>query len=324
VLPFEGFPQNRLGLSQWLFHPDNPLTARVAVNRYWYMFFGRGIVGTLEDFGNQGDLPTHPELLDWLALEFQNSGWDVKALVRLIVTSATYRQSSVAPKELREKDPDNLLLARGPSYRLPAEMIRDNALAASGLLVKKVGGPSVKTYQPEGLWSKTHFSRLLVNYEHDEGEKLYRRSMYTFIRRTAPPPSMTVLDASDRNMCIVRRQRTSTPLQALLLLNEPQMVEAARLIAERVYKEGGESSDEKLNFTFRLLTSRNLLGEELPLMRELYEQELQKYQEDETGAKELLAVGEYPRDQNLPLTQVAALTAVTNIMMNYDEVYTKR
>jgi len=324
VLPFEGFPQNRLGLTRWLFHPDNPLTARVAVNRYWHMFLGRGIVGSLEDFGNQGDLPTNPELLDWLALEFQHSGWDVKALVRLIVTSATYRQSSVAPQELREKDPDNILLARGPSYRLPAEMIRDNALAASGLLVKKVGGPSVKTYQPEGLWSKTHFSRLLVNYEHDEGDKLYRRSMYTFIRRTAPPPSMTVMDASDRNMCIIRRQRTSTPLQALLMLNEPQMVEAARLIAERVYREGGKSSDAQLNLAFRLLTSRDLREEELPLMRDLYEQELEKYRVDEAGARELMQVGEYPRDKELPLTQVAALTAVTNIMMNYDEVYTKR
>lgn len=325
VLPFsEELPPNRLGLSQWLLSAENPLTARVAVNRYWHMFFGRGIVGTLEDFGNQGDLPTHPELLDWLAVEFRESGWNVKALLRLIVTSSTYRQSSVAGQELRQKDSDNKLLARGPSHRLPAEMIRDNALAASGLLANKLGGPSVKTYQPEGLWSKTHFSRLLVNYEPDQGEKLYRRSMYTFIRRTAPPPSMTVLDASDRSMCIVRRQTTSTPMQALLLLNEPQMIEAARLIAERVIREGGESIDAQLNLAFRLLSSRKLRKDELPLMRELYEQELQKYQKDIAGAEELLKVGDYPRDTSLPLSRVAALTAVTNIMMNYDEVYTKR
>ncbi|MDF9800278.1 hypothetical protein OKW21_005541 [Catalinimonas alkaloidigena] len=324
ALPFEGFPPNRLGLAQWMLHPDNPLTARVAVNRYWHMFFGRGIVASLEDFGNQGDLPTHPQLLDWLALEFVNADWDVKALLRLIATSATYRQTSVASKELRERDPDNLLLARGPSHRLPAEMIRDNALAASGLLVDKIGGPSVKTYQPEGLWSKTHFSRLLVDYEPDQEDKLYRRSMYTFIRRTAPPPSMMVMDASDRNMCIVRRQRTSTPLQALLLLNEPQMIEAARLVAERVIREGGESSDAQLNLAFRLLSSRDLKQEELSLMRELYRQELLKYQEDKAGAEELLQVGDYRRDTSLPTAEVAALTAVTNIMMNYDEIYTKR
>ncbi|MEK6476238.1 DUF1553 domain-containing protein [Catalinimonas sp. 4WD22] len=325
VLPFsEEFPPNRLGLSQWLLSAENPLTARVAVNRYWHMFFGRGIVGTLEDFGNQGDLPTHPELLDWLAVAFRESGWNVKALLRLIVTSSTYRQSSVAGQELRQKDPDNKLLARGPSHRLPAEMIRDNAMAASGLLVNKLGGPSVKTYQPEGLWSKTHFSRLLVNYEPDQGEKLYRRSMYTFIRRTAPPPSMTVLDASDRSTCIIRRQTTSTPLQALLLMNEPQMIEAARLIAERVIREGGESIDAQLNLAFRLLSSRKLRNDELPLMRELYEQEYRKYQHDQKGASALLEVGDYPRDTSLPLSRVAALTTVTNIMMNYDEVYTKR
>lgn len=320
----EEFPSNRLGLAQWLLSPENPLTARVIVNRYWHLFFGRGIVSTLEDFGNQGDLPTHPELLDWLAVEFIASGWDVKALLRLIVTSATYRQSSQASKELREKDPKNELLARGPRHRLPAEMIRDNALAASGLLVDKIGGPSVKTYQPEGLWSKTHFSRLLVHYEPDQGEKLYRRSMYTFIRRTAPPPTMTVLDASDRSMCMVRRQTTSTPLQALLLLNEPQMIEASRLLAERVLKEGGESIEDQLNYAFRLLTSRKLDAQELPLMRALYQEEYEKYLTDQAGAKELLQVGDYPRDASLALPQVAALTVVANLMMNYDEVYTKR
>ncbi len=325
VLPFsEELPPNRLGLSRWMLNEENPLTARVTVNRYWHLLFGRGIVGTLEDFGNQGDLPTHPELLDWLAVEFMESGWDLKALMRLMVTSATYRQSSVAGKELQEKDPNNELLARGPRHRLPAEMIRDNALVASGLMVDKIGGPSVKTYQPEGLWSKTHFSRLLVNYEADKGEKLYRRSLYTFIRRTAPPPTMTIMDAPDRSMCIVRRQATSTPLQSLLLLNEPQMIEASRLLAERVLKEGGEKTEEQLNYAFRLLSSRELNEGEMPLMLELYRDEYDKYQSDKAGAKELLEVGDYPRDTSLELPKVAALTVVANIMMNYDEVYTKR
>ena len=325
VLPFsEELPPNRLGLAQWLVSPDNPLTSRVIVNRYWHQFFGRGIVSTLEDFGNQGGLPTHPELLDWLAVEFVESGWDVKAILRLIATSATYRQSSVASPELMKQDPANELLARGPRHRLSAEMIRDNALAASGLLVDKIGGPSVKTYQPEGLWSKTHFSRLLVDYEPDEGDKLYRRSLYTFIRRTAPPPTMTVFDAPDRGLCIVRRPTTSTPMQALLLLNEPQLVEASRLIAERVIKEGGERPEDQINSAFRLLSSRNLSDRELPLMKTLYEEEYEKYTEDQAGAQELLQVGDYPRDTSLELPQVAALTVVTNVMMNFDEVYTKR
>jgi len=325
ILPFqENLPQNRLGLTRWLLNPENPLTARVIVNRFWFMFFGRGLVATLEDFGNQGDLPTHPELLDWLAMEFVASGWNVKMLVRLIASSATYRQSSRANKELMEKDPENTLLARGPRYKLPAEMIRDNALVASGLLVDKIGGPSVKTYQPEGLWGKTHFSRLLVEYQPDSGDKLYRRSLYTFIRRTAPPPTMTTLDASDRSMCIVRRQVTDTPLQSLLLLNETQMIECARLIAERAIKKGGETTEEQLDYAFRLLTSRQLNSKELPILQELYQEEYKKYSKNPAGAKELLSVGEYPRDTNLELLQVAALTVVCNVMMNYDEVYTKR
>ncbi len=325
VLPFsEELPPNRSGLARWLVSPDNPLTSRVIVNRYWHQFFGQGIVSTLEDFGNQGALPTHPKLLDWLAVEFVESGWDVKAMLRLIATSATYRQSSAAHPELMKRDPENELLARGPRHRLSAEMIRDNALAASGVLVDKIGGPSVKTYQPEGLWSKTHFSRLLVNYEPDEGDKLYRRSMYTFIRRTAPPPTMTVFNAPDRGLCIVRRPTTSTPMQALLLLNEPQLVEASRLIAERVMKEGGEHPKDQINYAFRLLSSRNLTDQELPLMTTLYEQEYEKYQEDKAGAKKLLQVGDHPRDASLELPQLAALTVVTNVMMNFDEVYTKR
>ena len=315
---------NRLGLARWLFSPKNPLTARVVVNRYWHMLFGRGLVHTLEDFGSQGALPSHPELLDFLALSFQSSGWDVKSLLRLIVTSATYRQSSQASPSLREIDPDNELLARGPSHRLSAEMVRDNALLASGVLSEKIGGPSVKTYQPEGLWGKTHFSRLLNAYEPDTGQNLYRRSLYTFIRRTAPPPSMTVFDASDRAMCIVRRQATSTPLQALLLLNEPQLLEAARLLAERVLRDHSADLDASIRTAFHLLTSQELSHEQLELSRELFKQEYEKYREDLPGAAELLRIGASPRNPSLELPEVAAMTVLVNMMMNYDAVYTKR
>ena len=227
ILPLDPkLPRNRLGLAQWLVSPENPLTSRVLVNRAWQQFFGRGLVVTAENLGVQGALPSHPELLDWLAKHFMDSGWDMKALQKLIVTSATYRQSSQVSSELLARDPDNKLLARGPKTRLTAEMLRDQALAASGLLVQKIGGPSVKPYQPEGVWEETAGSK----YEPDKGENLYRRSLYTFWKRTAPHPMMTTFDASERNNCTVRRQATSTPLQALVLLNDPQFVEAARQI----------------------------------------------------------------------------------------------
>lgn len=325
VLDFpDTLARNRLGLARWLLSPEHPLTARVLVNRYWHLFFGRGIVHTLEDFGNQGALPTHPELLDWLALSFQESNWDLKSLVKTIVTSATYRQSSQVDPAIRLRDPQNEWMTRGPSYRLPAEMIRDNALAASGLLAPKLGGPSVKTYQPSDLWSKTHFSRLLVNYKPDEGENLYRRTLYTFIRRTAPPPTMTVMDAPDRTYCVVRRQKTSTPLQSLLLMNEPQMIEAARLLGERMLKQGGASLEQQLDFGFRWLTSRHLHPEERELMKSLYAEEHERFQRDPDAAEVLLQVGDYPRDQALDSSELAAFAVVANIMMNYDEVYTKR
>ena len=325
ILPFASDrPPNRLGLAHWLTSAENPLTARVIVNRYWHLLFGRGIVHTPGDFGNQGSLPSHPELLDWLALEFMDSGWDLKALFRLVVTSATYRQSSDVNQALLERDPNNELLARGPRHRLLAEMIRDNALMASGLLVDEIGGPSVKTYQPEGLWSNTHFSRLLSKYSPDQGDDLYRRSLYTFIRRTAPPPTMTVLDAPDRSMCTVERQNTSTPLQALLLLNEPQLLEAARLIAERCIKEAGPHVADRLNYAFRLLTSRELLEEERPVMATLYREEYERYRKDEVAARQLLQVGAFPRDTTLELPEVAAMTVAVNVIMNFDETYTKK
>jgi hypothetical protein len=326
VLVFpEDLPQNRLGLAQWLVSKENPLTARVTVNRYWQMCFGKGIVKTTQDFGNQGELPSHPELLDWLAIEFMNSGWDVKALMKLIVMSATYRQSSVGSEELLKADPENVWLARGPNHRLPAEMIRNNALAASGLLVKKVGGPSVKPYQPEGLWiEKGTFSHFLLRYVPDKGDGLYRRSLYTFWKRTSPPPSMMAFDTPERDICVVRRQTTSTPMQALVLMNDPQFVEASRILAERMMMHGGETLQDKMNFGFRLLTARSLEEEEAEIFIKLFQEEYKQYQQDQESAQALLKVGDYPRNQRLDVAETAAFSVVASMMMNHDEAYTKR
>ncbi|MEZ4829504.1 MAG: DUF1553 domain-containing protein [Bacteroidia bacterium] len=324
-----GFPAtflpNRLGLAQWLTDPSHPLTARVTVNRYWQMYFGQGIVATPEDFGSQGALPTHPELLDWLATTFVESGWDVKALQKLIVMSAAYRQSSASRPDLAERDPYNHLLARGPKFRLSAEAIRDEALAASGLLVQKSGGPSVKPYQPEGLWiEKSNFSYILLDYIQDKGDDLYRRSMYTFIRRTSPPPTMIAFDASDRNNCLVHRQNTNTPMQALILMNDPQFVEAARFLGERMLREGGEDNDSRFVFGFRLATGRKPSAEEVAVFRRLYEGEWKKYKENPADARLLLSTGDKPRDESLPLAESAAMAVVGSMMLNHDEFYTKR
>ena len=321
----ENLPPNRLGLAEWILSPDNPLTARVTVNRYWQLYFGQGIVNTPQDFGNQGALPTHPALLDWLALTFVDSGWDVKALQRLIVTSATYRQSSKASPERLAQDPSNALLARGPRHRLSAEMIRDNALAASGLLVNKVGGPSVKPYQPPGLWiEKGNFSAALLRYEPDTGDDLYRRSLYTFIRRTSPPPSMTVFDAPDRTTCMVQRQNTNTPLQALVLMNDPQYVEAARMLAERMQREGGADLEAQIAYGFRLTTGRHPTSAEVDLLARFYEAEHTNFTTTPARADSLLAVGEYPRDPTLSKTETAALAMLAGLLINHDEAYTKR
>ena len=324
VLAFpDDVPRNRLGLARWLTDPRNPLPGRVTVNRYWQLYFGTGLVATPDDFGNQGALPSHPDLLDWLATTFVASGWDVKALQKLIVTSATYRQSSLAGPALLERDPDNVLLARGPSYRLPAEMLRDNALAVSGLLVRDFGGPPVKPYQPAGLW-KELATRNATEYVQDHGDKLYRRSMYTIWKRTTPPPAMMNFDTPERNFCTVRRQSTSTPLQALVLLNDPQFVEAARMLAERMLLEGGTTLEERLTFAFRLLTSRRPFEKELTLLDELYRQELATFKADRPSAAALLSVGEHPRDERLDPAEVAALTVVANTLMNFDEAVIKR
>ena len=271
----DDYEKNRLGLSEWLMDPQNPLTARVAVNRYWQQYFGKGIVQTPGDFGYQGALPTHPALLDWLAVEFVESGWDIKALQKLIVTSSTYRQSSRTRADLEEIDPENHLFARGPRIRLTAEMIRDNALAASGLLVRTVGGPSVKPYQPPGLWiEKGTFSAKLLTYEADKGDGLYRRSLYTFVKRTSPPPSMIAFDATDRSVCIIERQATSTPLQSLILMNDPQYVEASRVLAERMQKEGGDQLADQITLGFRLLTGRFPVEKEIELFEAMYNEEV--------------------------------------------------
>ena len=324
VLPFsDDLPRNRMGLAQWLTDPGNPLFARVTVNRYWQLYFGNGLVSTPDDFGSQGALPTHPELLDWLAVAFVDMDWDVKALQKLIVTSAAYRQRSVAGPDLLERDPDNTLLARGPNYRMPAEMIRDHALAASGLLVDEIGGPPVRPYQPAGLW-KELATRNATEYKEDEGDNLYRRSMYTIWKRTTPPPSMMNFDASERNICTVRRQSTSTPLQALVLLNDPQYVEASRLLAERLLREEQGGVHAQIAMGYRLLTSRLPDAEEVDLLAGLYEEELQAFASDRRSALDLLAVGEQPRDERLDPAQLAALTVVANTMMNFDEAVIKR
>lgn len=327
VLPkfSEDYPKNRLGLSKWLFSKENPLTARVTVNRYWQMLFGKGLVNTPQDFGVQGALPTHPELIDWLAVEFIESGWDVKALLKTMVMSHTYRQSSQVTEEMREKDPNNRYLARSNSYRLPAEMIRDNALAASGLLVQHVGGASVKPYQPGKLWiEKNSFSHMLLNYKESEGDSLYRRGLYTFIRRTSPHPAMTAFDAPSREVCTVQRENTNTPLQALVLMNDTQFVEASKVLAARMQKEGGKSLDEQITYGFRLAVSRFPKEEEKTIFKEIFKEQRNRFKESPKEASELLSVGKKQLDNDLDPTKTAALTMVANTMLNHDEAYMKR
>ncbi|MEL6250692.1 MAG: DUF1553 domain-containing protein [Bacteroidota bacterium] len=323
VLPYiEEFPQNRLGLTQWLFHPDNPLTARVIVNRVWEMHFGKGLVKTQEDFGNQGALPSHPELLDYLALWFQENGWDLKALHAFILSSETYQLSSEIEKEALEQDPENTYLARGARLRLSAEMIRDNALAVSGLLVKKLGGPSVYPYQPEGLWDEISNKHWRYPYLQKPGEGLYRRSLYTIWKRTAPPPSMLIFDANDRSNCTVQRKQTSTPLQALALLNDPQYLEAARVIAEKLMQEE-ELLNERIQAGFRLLTGRQASDNEMLLLKELYQKERKYFEQNMEAAAAYLSVGEYKSESEMDKISCAALAVVIHGIMNTEEAYTR-
>jgi hypothetical protein len=311
---------SRLDLARWLVQPDHPLTARVTVNRYWQMLFGIGLVKTTEDFGTQGEWPSHPELLDWLASDFAASGWDVKRLLRLIVTSATYRQSSRLTPELLQKDPDNRLLARGPRVRLPAETVRDQALAASGLLVERLGGPSVKPYQPAGLWKELTGTE---EYVPDQGDKLYRRSLYTFWKRTVAPPQMLTFDAAGREMCVVRETRTNTPLQALNLMNDVTFVEAARVLAQRVLREAGPTDEDRIVLAFRYATGRRPRAEELQILRANLQHHRLRYKRDPQAAAKLVAAGQYPRDPCLEVGELAAHTAVASLILNLDEVITK-
>ncbi len=320
----EGVPNNRLGLAQWLVSPSHPLTARVTVNRFWQQLFGRGIVKTAEDFGSQGEFPTHPELLDFLALDFQEHGWDVKRLMKQMMLSATYRQSSKVSPELAERDPDNTLLARGPRFRMDAELVRDNALAVAGLLSPKVGGKSVKPYQPEGIWEAIAFQGSNTNsYKRDDGEALYRRSMYTFWKRTSPPPSLMAFDAPSRENCVARRARTNTPLQALVLMNDEQYVEAARQLAKRMLTEGGSQPAERLRYGFRLTTARDPNEREQAVLAAQLATHLEHFQADLEAAKKLLAIGATPRDESLDPAEHASYTLLGNLLLNLDETMTK-
>ncbi len=314
-------PRDRLGLAHWLVSPQHPLTARVAVNRFWQQVFGTGIVETAEDFGNQGATPSHPLLLDWLAVEFQQSGWDVKALMRLIVTSAAYRQDATIQPELVDQDPQNRFLARGPRFRLEAEMLRDQALAVSGLLETKLGGPSVKPPQPAGLWKAVGFSssntvEFIPGVAADE---IYRRSLYTFYKRTAPPPQMTTFDAPSRESSCVRRERTNTPLQALALLNGPQYVEAARALARRVAAAGLDSDGQRAAYMYRLCTARSADPETAAELQGLYNDQLSHYRSNPDDAQALVDAAEQGAETN----RLAAWTVVANVVLNLDEVVTK-
>ena len=312
---------DRLGFARWLVDPANPLTARVAVNRYWQMLFGTGLVKTVEDLGSQGESPSHPELLDWLASEFVSNGWNVKGILKTLVTSATYRQSSRVTPELLQQDPENRLLARGPRVRLSPEMIRDQALAASGLLVEKIGGPSVKPYQPPGLWRELSGAE---DYQTDTGENLYRRSLYTFWKRAAPPPSMMNFDSAGREACTVRETRTNTPLQALNLMNDAAFVEAARVLAQRVMIEVPATPEKRLALAFQLATGRPPKPREQKVLLAGFEQHLKEYEQNPKAALNLMISSrEFPIDEKLDICELAAYTAQASLILNLDEVITK-
>ncbi len=342
------FPNNRLGLAQWLVSPEHPLTARVTVNRFWQMFFGVGLVKTSEDFGSQGELPSHPELLDWLAAEFRggegergrkgeranpqsairNPQWDVKALLKTIVTSATYRQASKrnpqsAIRNPQSDDPDNRLYARGPRYRLSAEMIRDQALFASGLLVEKLGGASVKPYQPAGLYKDMAFGGQ-TGYDQAKGEGLWRRSLYTFWKRTILAPNMQAFDATAREFCNVRDTRTNTPLQSLNLMNDMTYIEAARMMAERMLKEGGATAEQRLAWAFRAITSRQPSDKEIQVLLRQLEKQKEYFKRNSAEVKKLLAVGEKRNDDKLDKAELAAYATTASLLLNLDEVITKQ
>jgi hypothetical protein len=321
----DGVPRNRLGLAQWLVSADNPLTARVTVNRFWAQLFGTGIVKTIEDFGSQGEYPTHPDLLDWLAVGFVESGWDVKRLMKAIVTSGTYRQSSKVTPEGYALDPTNRLLARGPLSRLDAETIRDSALSVAGLLDETIGGASVYPYHPEGLWMEINnrpgYSRA---YPHTEDvSQLHRRSLYTFWKRTVPPPSMATFDAPEREFCVVERSRTNTPLQAFVMLHDPQFVEAARKLAERMIREAGADPQGRIDHGFEICMARLPNKRESALLRGAFDERLAQFGNDADAAAKLLSVGLSPRDPDIGTAELAAYTTIARMILNLSEFITK-
>lgn len=312
------FAQNRLGLVNWMFDEKNPLTSRVFVNRIWEQFFGRGIVKTSGDFGMQGELPSHPELLDWLATDFVKNGWDIKRLVKQIVMSSTYRQSSVIGKDKMEKDPENIYLSHAPRIRLTAELTRDLVLASSGELTQEIGGPSVKPYQPKGIWEVASSGRGLVHYNQDHEEKLYRRGMYTFIKRTVPPPSLLVFDGSSRDQCEVRRLRTNTPLQALVMMNDPQVNEAARVLAENLVND-----DDKIEKAFRSIICRKATDKEIELLKDYFESEKKIFEASPGEADKLIAIGEFKHRSVNDKASLAAMIEVIMTIYNMEEAIVK-
>ena len=325
VMPYDTaqFPRNRLGLAKWTVSPQNPLTARVFINQLWQEFFGRGIVKSAGDFGMQGDLPTNPQLLDWLAADFMEHGWDVKRLVKQLVLSAAYRQSAKNSPEKQEKDPENAYLARGPRMRIKAEFVRDLVLSTSGLLVKTIGGPSVKPYQPAGLWESATSGRgVLAAYRQDHHDSLYRRGLYTFIKLTVPPPVMGMFDASNRDQCEVRRGRTNTPLQALAMLNDPMVLEAARVLAQKLEAEQS-NADEKIVKAFRLILCRKPNDKELQSLKQYYLEQLTVFKQDPKSAEKTLSTGEYAQAAAGDPLSNAALMRVINMLYNLEEAITK-
>ncbi len=321
----EGVPANRLALAKWMVDPKNPLVSRVTINRFWQQYFGTGFVRTADDFGSQGEWPSHPELLDWLATEFIRLKWDMKAMQKMIVMSATYRQSSVVDKKILERDPDNRLLARGARLRLYAETIRDNALAVSGLLNKQMGGPSVLPYQPAGLWEAIGFGNGFTSqsYSQSKGDANFRRGIYTYWKRSMPYASFVTFDAPNREVCTVKRPRTNTPLQALVLMNDPVYVEAARALGQRIVKEGGANFEERIGFAFKLCFARSPEKQEVKLLETIFAEQLKHFQADPAAAKKLIEIGESKPAADLDASDLAAWTAIGNILLNVDEMITK-
>ncbi len=324
IKPFgNDLPKNRLGLVQWAFAEDHPLTARVFVNLIWQEIFGKGLVASAGDFGMQGELPSHPELLDWLAVDFRENGWDIKDLIKLIVSSATYRQSAAVRSDHLERDPENVYLARYPRLRLHAELIRDLVLSSSGLMVPEIGGPSVKPYQPEGLWEATSSGRGELNvYRQDHGDKLYRRGIYTFIKLTLPPPSLLIFDGSNRDICQVSRNRTNTPLQALAMLNDPLVLEASRVMAERL-QSTIDHPEQAIEEAFLRILARFPKKEEMEMMQTFYQEELSRFSNDPEEAIQAMEVGKFPLAKESETAETAALMQVIVALYNLEEAITK-